>query len=82
MGNARLRWLLGTLFSPAPAALDFHRHRNSIGVEGVQSWVNDLVYPGDHHLLHEPKYLLGLILQALHYQLLVCEQGRDTAMMG
>ncbi len=45
----------------------------------VQSWINDLVHPGDHDLLHEPRRLLGLILRALHYQLVVA--GTGTAMV-
>jgi hypothetical protein len=35
MGDARSRWSLRTLFGPASAALDFHFHGNSIGVEVV-----------------------------------------------
>jgi hypothetical protein len=76
--RARLS-LLRMLFGPAPAALDINLHRNSIGMTVVQSWINDLVHPGDHDLLHEPRRLLGLILRALHYQLVVA--GTGTAMV-
>jgi len=68
--RARLS-LLRMLFGPAPAALDMNLHRNSIGMSVVQSWINDLAHLSDHDLLHEPRHLLGLILRALHYQLVV-----------
>jgi hypothetical protein len=64
-----------SLSAPTFKDLDINLHRNSIGVEVVQSRVNDLVHPGDHDLLHEPRYLLSLILRALHYQLVM--DGED-----
>jgi hypothetical protein len=64
-----------SLSAPTFKDLDINLHRNSIGVEVVQSRVNDLVHPGDHDLLHKPRYLLGLTLLALHYQLVM--DGED-----
>ena len=65
--------VFGPVSLSAPTFKDLHR--NSIGVEVVQSRVNDLVHPGDHDLLHESRHLLGLILRALHYQLVM--DGED-----
>ena len=65
--------VFGPVSLSAPTFKDLHR--SSIGVEVVQSRVNDLVHPGDHDLLHESRHLLGLILRALHYQLVM--DGED-----
>ena len=64
-----------SLSAPTFKDLDINLHRNSIGVAGAQSWVQDLVHPGDHDLLHESRHLLGLILRTLHYQLVM--DGED-----
>jgi hypothetical protein len=36
------------------------------------------VHPGDHDLLHEPRYLLGLPLSALHDQLIMDGTRMDS----
>ncbi len=67
----------GPVLSAAPAFdhLDFHLHGDPVVVIGVWSGVQDLVHPGHHDLLDEPRHLLGLRLRALDDQLVV--HGED-----